>query len=88
MASQAKTFVDPGQVLDQLSIKAGQQVADFGAGSGYFSFEFAKRVGAEGHVEALDILPSALEAIESHTKMLGIHNLSTRRTNLEREGGS
>lgn len=88
MATPANTFVDPQGVLNQLSIGSGQKVADFGCGSGYFTFEFAKRVGSEGQVFALDILPSALEAVESRAKLLGLQNVSTKRANLEREQGS
>lgn len=82
------TFVDPAQALARLPIQVGQKAVDFGCGSGYFSFEFAKRVGAEGQVIALDILPTALEAVASRAKTLGLQNLETRRVNLEKERGS
>ncbi len=82
------TFVDPAQALASLPIQFGQKAVDFGCGSGYFSFEFAKRVGADGQVIALDILPAALEAVASRAKTLGLQNLETRRVNLEKEGGS
>ncbi len=88
MATPANTFVDPSSVLSQLSIIPGQKVADFGCGSGYFTFEFAKRVGPEGRVFALDILPSALEAVESRAKILGLQNVTPKRANLERAEGS
>lgn len=81
-------FVDPKQVIRQLSVGIGDTVADFGAGSGYFSFEFAKAVGSEGTVYALDVLPSALEAITSRAKTLGLSNVVTQRVNLERPNGS
>ena len=81
-------FVDPKQVIRQLSVGMGDTVADFGAGSGYFSFEFAKAVGSEGTVYALDVLPSALEAITSRAKTLGLSNVVTQRVNLERPNGS
>jgi ubiquinone/menaquinone biosynthesis C-methylase UbiE len=82
------TFVDPAQALAGLPIQFGQKAVDFGCGSGYFSFEFAKRVGVEGQVIALDILPTALEAVASRAKTLGLQNLETRRVNLEKAGGS
>ncbi len=82
------SFVDPAEVLRGLPIQLGQKVVDFGCGAGFFSFEFAKRVGPEGQVIALDILPSALEAVASRAKTLGLQNLETRRANLEREKGS
>ena len=86
---QNLNFVDPKVVVDQLAISLGNQVADFGCGSGYFSFEFARRVGAEqGLVHALDVLPSALEAVASRAKTLGLTNVVTKRVNLENEQGS
>lgn len=88
-APQNLNFVDPKTVVDQLSIEPGSQVADFGCGSGYFSFEFARRVGIEqGVVHALDVLPSALEAVASRAKTLGLPNVVTKRVNLENEQGS
>ena len=49
----APSFVDPSQALAHLPILTGQSAVDFGCGAGYFSFEFAKRVGPEGHVTSL-----------------------------------
>lgn len=81
-------FVDPKQVVRALSVGVGDTVADFGAGSGYFSFECAHMVGSEGKVYALDVLPSALEAIASRAKALGLSNVVAERVNLERPNGS
>lgn len=81
-------FVDPATLVDKLSIKPGSTVADFGCGSGYFSFEFSRSVGTEGMVYALDVLPSALEAVSSRAKSLGLSNISPKRVNLENEQGS
>lgn len=86
--SAALAFVDPATVANQLSIEPGSTVADFGCGSGYFSFEFAKRVGSNGLVYALDVLPSALEAVASRAKTLALTNISPKRVNLERPQGS
>lgn len=84
----ALAFADPSAVADQLSIEPGSKVADFGCGSGFFSFEFAKRVGSDGIVYAFDIMPSALEAVASGAKTLNLPNITTRRVNLERENGT
>lgn len=84
----ALTFADPSVIVSQLQVELGGKVADFGCGSGFFSFEFAKRVGSEGVVYALDILPSALEAVASRAKSLNLPNISTKRVNLEKENGS
>jgi ubiquinone/menaquinone biosynthesis C-methylase UbiE len=82
------TFVDPKSVVAALSIEPGSSVADFGCGTGYFSIECAKAVGDEGRVYAIDVLPSALESVESQAKTLGIRNITAKRANLERENGS
>lgn len=84
----ALTFADPSAIVDQLNIDLGSKVADFGCGSGFFSFEFAKRVGPDGAVYAFDIMPSALEAVASRAKTLNLANVIAKRVNLERENGS
>ncbi len=84
----SQSFVDPKSVVASLPIKPQGIVADFGCGAGYFSLEFARAVGEDGSVIALDVLPSALEAVESQIKTLGIKNITTKRVNLERERGS
>ena len=40
---------------DNAKIATGQTLVDFGCGPGHAAIEFAKRVGEEGHVHALDI---------------------------------
>jgi ubiquinone/menaquinone biosynthesis C-methylase UbiE len=87
--SFAVSFVNPETLIRQIAdIAPGSSVVDFGCGSGYFSFAFAKAVGREGRVTALDILPSALEAVASRAKILGLPNVLTKRANLEKENGS
>jgi len=81
-------FLDPEQVFEQVSLELGWQCADFGCGGGHFTFEMSRRVGEGGRVFAFDILPEALEAIESHSKVENLQNISTKRVNLEKLGGS
>ena len=81
-------FIDPRKIISQLEIKKGNAAADFGCGSGYFSIPFARAVGAKGKVYCLDVLPQALESVESQAKILGISNIFTKRVNLENENGS
>lgn len=82
------TFVNPEAMTAQLDGLVGKSVADFGCGSGFFSLAFAKAVGVNGHVFALDILPSSLEAVASRAKALGLLNVVAKRVNLERECGA
>jgi ubiquinone/menaquinone biosynthesis C-methylase UbiE len=81
-------FVDPEFVVSQLDVKEGIKIADFGCGSGYFSLVLAKKVGKEGVIYALDILPQRLEAVNSSAKNLNLTNIITKRANLETVNGS
>src|SRR5947199_1378344 len=45
----------PTRLLEALDIRPGAVVADVGAGSGYFTFRLAERVGPRGKVLAVDI---------------------------------
>jgi ubiquinone/menaquinone biosynthesis C-methylase UbiE len=81
-------FADPQLIVDQLEISPGMIVADFGCGAGFFSLPIAKKVGEEGKVYALDVLPDKLESVESQAKTLNLTNIITQRVNLEILGGS
>lgn len=87
-APSTLAFVDPALVINQLDVVPGSTVADFGCGSGFFSFEFSKKVGSEGVIHALDVLPAALEAVTSRAKTLSLTNVLVKRVNLEKENGS
>jgi len=62
----------PDQVMDALGIHAGSTVADIGCGRGYFTFEFAKRVGTEGKVYAEDLDQGDLASIRNKAKERGL----------------
>src|SRR5262245_13301281 len=50
----------PSKLHEILKLKAGDVVADIGAGSGYHTFRMAEKVGAKGKVYAVDIQPEML----------------------------
>lgn len=81
-------FIDPGKIVGQVDVKEGDKVADFGCGAGFFSIEMAKKVGTSGEVCSIDVLSSALEAVQSRAKNLGLNNIITKRANLEGKRGS
>lgn len=53
----------PADVIDALAIKPGAQVADIGAGEGYFVPFLADAVGAEGRVYAVDVEADLVDAL-------------------------
>jgi SAM-dependent methyltransferase len=65
------------RVMDILAIQTGKNVADVGAGSGWFTVRAARRVGDSGKVFAVDINPEAVRHIEERAKNEGLHNVNT-----------
>jgi arsenite methyltransferase len=65
----------PQKVLDYLQLKEGDAVADIGAGTGYFSMLFAKRVGKNGTVYSLDVDENMVKRIEKRARKENVVNL-------------
>jgi ubiquinone/menaquinone biosynthesis C-methylase UbiE len=55
----------PSKAIAALEIRAGQVVADVGAGSGYYSVRLARAVGENGRVYATDIQPEMLTLLKN-----------------------
>jgi SAM-dependent methyltransferase len=65
------------RVMDVLGIVPGKNVADIGAGSGFFTVLAARRVGEQGTVYAVDINPEAIQYIDARLKKEDLHNVKT-----------
>jgi len=63
------------RVMDILGIGPGKNVADIGAGSGWFTVRAAKRVTGSGHVYAVDINPDAIRYIEDRSRKEQLQNV-------------
>lgn len=61
--------------MDLLGIFDGAQVADIGAGGGWFTERLAKRVGPNGLVYAEDIQPEMIESIRRRVERHGLKNV-------------
>lgn len=70
----------PQQVIEALEIKPGQTVADLGAGSGYFSFRMAPKVGSTGKILAVDIQQEMLDVVRKRAQQLKVTNVDTLRS--------
>jgi ubiquinone/menaquinone biosynthesis C-methylase UbiE len=76
-------FESPGrEVFDQrfrivreTRVRPGMRVADIGAGTGLFTVLFARAVGAEGRVYAVDISPSFVAGIEARARTYRVGNI-------------
>src|SRR5262249_13298779 len=66
---------EPNKLLDALKFKAGDVVADIGAGSGYLTFRIAERVGKQGKIYAVDIQPEMLDLIRQKMKSNKVPNV-------------
>jgi len=79
------TFETPGrdqrlhidQVMDALAITPGKNVADIGAGSGWFTVRAAARVTPKGTVYAVDINPEAIQYIDGRIAKADVRNVKT-----------
>jgi predicted methyltransferase len=68
----------PDQIMDALGIADGAEVADIGAGAGWFTIQLARRVGPNGKVFAQDVQRVSLEAIRRRVGREGLQNVETR----------
>jgi SAM-dependent methyltransferase len=56
----------PAKVLDILDLHSGEVAADLGAGSGFFTFRMAPKVGPAGKVYAVDVQDAMIDALRAH----------------------
>jgi len=59
-------------LVEALPMKKGDIVADIGAGSGYFAWRLAKKVGTSGKILAVDIQPEMLNILEANMENHGV----------------
>ena len=65
----------PTGVIDALRLHGGETVADLGAGSGYFTFRIAPKVGKTGKVLAVEIQDEMIQALRQRTTEQKITNV-------------
>lgn len=67
----------PEEVLKTLPIKEKDIVADIGSGGGYYTFRFAKLVGRQGKVFAVDVNKNFLAYIDKEKIKRNLTNIQT-----------
>ncbi len=68
-------YQKPHDVITALDLKAGEVIADIGAGSGYFSFRLARHVGDAGRVYAVDVSPDMILHLNRRIRDLQVRNV-------------
>ena len=71
-----EVFSERRAVLKATAVKAGDRVADIGAGTGLYTRLFAEAVGAKGWVHAVDISTAFLQHINRTNAELGLGNVT------------
>jgi predicted methyltransferase len=70
-----EVFANRDRIVAAANLKPGMAVADVGAGTGLFTRLFAKKVGPQGKVYAVDIARNFIKHIEKTTREHGIDNV-------------
>jgi ubiquinone/menaquinone biosynthesis C-methylase UbiE len=76
-------FLNPENVLQELSLQSSMIAADFGCGSGGWAIPLSKTL-SEGRVYAIDLIEGPLKALESTAKMSKIINIQTMVADVEK----
>jgi SAM-dependent methyltransferase len=72
--SDRAVWQKPDAVIRELHLSGAERIADVGAGSGYFTFRFARAL-PQGMVYAIDIEPEMLRHIHHKAMTEGVNNV-------------
>lgn len=64
-------WLPPAEILQLLPLRAGDIVADIGAGTGFFALPLAQAVGAQGRVIAVDLQREMLDLLRKKLTLPG-----------------
>lgn len=81
-------FSSPEQNILKLGLAEGMRVADFGAGTGFYSKACSARVGPSGKVFAIEVQKDLVKKLENELKNWGISNVECIWGDIERRGGT
>jgi ubiquinone/menaquinone biosynthesis C-methylase UbiE len=80
-------FVVPEVVTSQFHLKAGDKVADFGAGAGFFLKPLSNTVGQTGKVYVCEIQRPLVEKLGDLARLQGLTNVVPVWCDLEEQNG-
>lgn len=79
---------DPEKIVSKLFLHEGMYVADFGAGSGFFSKACSPYVGQTGKVFAIEIQKDLVKKLEEDIRKWGLLNVDCVWGDIERVNGT
>ncbi|MBN1883715.1 MAG: class I SAM-dependent methyltransferase [Deltaproteobacteria bacterium] len=81
-AFAVRDFLAPrGKILEEIDIRPGDVILDFGCGPGGYCLAAADRVGESGRIIALDINPAALAHVQKRAEKRNIEIIETMLSN-------
>ncbi len=81
-------FSDPVKIVEQCGIQAGQDIADFGSGSGFYALSAAKALMSTGRVYAIDVQKDLLVKIKNLASKEGLYNIEVIWGDIDKVGGT
>ncbi len=78
-APERDRWQQPLKVVKAMKLSSGQQVADIGAGTGYFLPYLAEAVGSSGQVWALDVEAEMVKYMRTRAENEGLKNIKVRK---------
>ena len=66
----------PDEIVRELRIQEGLSIADIGCGGGFFTLEFARRVGRAGTIHAVDAEKKHLDFVRRQAEKEGLGNIA------------
>ncbi len=78
----------PETVATHFHLRKGDEVADFGAGTGYYIPQLSRLVGADGRVFACEIQKNLVDTLGSLVRERRLANVQVIWCDLEAQGGS
>jgi ubiquinone/menaquinone biosynthesis C-methylase UbiE len=81
-------FLEPTSVTSHFHLRAGDRVADFGAGTGYFMKALSRAIGPEGRVYALEIQKALVDSLGNLAIKEHLSNVEPIWCDLESLGGT
>lgn len=81
-------FSDPVKNIEHCGIQAGMDIADFGAGSGHYSFAASKALMSTGRVYAIDAQKDLLTKLKNHATRESLYNIEVVWGDIEKINGT